>query len=152
MPEDLAFPLTVRVQPGFPGAVEQLQCQSIGGAGVGLVEMAGPAEVKHAPLAHRQPLHVVRVLGQVVHQKAFAQAAHRHDPDLLEAQVLHEHVENGRPAHDDVCPVGVQPGDAAPLLEGESAQHGRGPAQLVAAEYVGVVGFRPPACGSRNGR
>ncbi len=150
--EDLALPLPVAVQPGLPGGVEELQRESLGAAGVRFVEVAGPPEVQHAPLPHREPVQVVRVLRQVVHEKALAQPAHGHHLDLLEAQSLHDHVEDGRSAHDDVCPVGVEPRHLLALFEGHSAQHRGHPAQLAAREDVTVLRFGPSPRRGRDGR
>ena len=72
----------------------------------------------------------------MIDHQAFAQAAFGHGLDLDEAEVLHESVEDRGARDHDVGAQRVEPGNGAPFLEAERAQHLGDRAHLVAAHRV----------------
>ena len=105
-----------------PRRVEQLEREPGDLPGVRLVERGGARELQHAPLAHAGAVPELVLAGarEVVEQQALAQAALVERGDRLEAQVLHERVQDGGAGDDDVRARRCEPRHGAPLLEPSS--------------------------------
>ena len=99
------------VEPGDAGGIEELQGEARHLTRVGLVEGGGARELQHAPLAHARAARDLVLAGarEVVQQQALAQAAVVERHDRLDAEVLHQRVEDGGAGDDDVGPRRREP-------------------------------------------
>ena len=127
-----------RCRPRGARRVEQLEGEPGDLARVRLVERGGARELQHAPLAHAGAVLelVLAGAGEVVEQQALAQAALVERDDRLDAEVLHERLEDRGAGDDDVRPRRREPRHGAPLVGGHPAEALRHRAQVLARERL----------------